>query len=374
MTDAKLLKTKITAVIEGHADLPEFGAVGSRLLFPGWLAVDTGARGDDVELPLVTAGEKLKLLNLISEEKFTEPPGRYSEAGLVKELESRGIGRPSTYASIMRTIEERGYVEKVGKTLFPTDTGEVVSDFLEKHFANYISDTFTAEMEDELDEISRGEREYEKTLKDFYGPFLKEVKAKEKLEKATNLGSAPENIKCPKCGSPMIIKLSRGGKFYSCSKYPDCDGALMLDGTELKGPQETGEMCPLCGEKKGKSGGGKLVIKERRDGTGTFISCSRYPKCKFIKQDEAELARKRTGVICPDCKKGDISERRGRFGIFYSCSNYPDCKFAIKAKPTGNICKECGSLMMEGTKTIPERCSNKACKMHNPHKIPKIES
>ncbi|MBP6060475.1 MAG: type I DNA topoisomerase, partial [Candidatus Pacebacteria bacterium] len=254
MTDAKLLKTKITAEIEGHSELPKFGAVGSRLLFPGWLAVETGARGEDVELPICKAGEKLKLLDLISEEKFTEPPGRYSEAGLVKELESRGIGRPSTYASIMRTIEDRGYVKKEGKTLFPTDTGEVVSDFLEKHFANYISDTFTAEMEDELDEISRGEREYEKTLKDFYGPFLKEVKAKDKLEKATNLGEAPEGTKCPKCGSSMIVKLSRGGKFYSCSKYPDCDGALILDGTELKGPEETGEMCPDCGEKKGKSG------------------------------------------------------------------------------------------------------------------------
>lgn len=377
MKDAKLLKTKITASIREHEELPEFGATGSRLLFPGWLAVDAGARGDDVELPLCKEGEKLKLLGLKDEEKFTEPPGRYSEAGLIKELESRGIGRPSTYASIMRTIEDRGYVRKENKALFPTDTGEVVSDFLEAHFANYISDTFTAEMEDELDEISRGEREYEKTLKDFYIPFSKDVKSKEKLEKATNLGDAPENIKCPKCGSPMIIKLSRGGKFYSCSKYPECDGALMLDGTELKGPEETGEMCPQCGHKsggkKGNGGGGKLIIKQRRDGTGTFISCSRYPKCKFIKKDEAEEARKRTGVICPACKKGDISERRGRFGIFYSCSNYPDCKFAIKAKPTGNICKECGSLMMEGTKTIPERCSNKACKMHNPHKILKIE-
>ncbi len=369
MTDAKLLKTKITAVIENHEDLPEFGAVGSRLLFPGWLAVDTGARGDDVELPICKEGEKLKLLGLSSEEKFTEPPGRYSEAGLVKELESRDIGRPSTYAAIMRTLEDRGYVRKEGKTLFPTDVGEVVSDFLEAHFANYISDTFTAEMEDELDEISRGEREYEKTLKDFYGPFLKEIKSKEKLEKATNLGEAPDNVKCPKCGSKMIIKLSRGGKFYSCSRYPDCDGALMLDGTELKGPEETGEMCPDCGEKKG----GKLIIRARRDGTGTFISCSRYPKCKFIKKDEAEEARKRTGVICPICKKGDISERRGRFGIFYSCSNYPECKFAIKAKPTGNICKLCGSLMMEGTKTIPERCSNKACPNHNPHKLNKME-
>ena len=402
MTDAKLLKTKITAVIEGlpasgsakgdqghetpaqdgnGASLPAFSATGSRLLFPGWLAVDTGARGEDVELPICKEGEKLKLIELSSEEKFTEPPGRYSEAGLVKELESRGIGRPSTYASIMRTIEDRGYVRKEGKTLFPTDTGEVVSDFLETHFPNYISDTFTAEMEDELDEISRGEREYEKTLKDFYGPFLKDVKAKDKLEKATNLGEAPDNIKCPKCGSTMIIKLSRGGKFYSCSKYPDCDGALMLDGTELKGPEETGEKCPLCGEdsvnpdtgKKKKGKGGVLVVRQRRDGSGSFISCSRYPKCKFVKQDEEEVKRKTTDVTCPTCKKAKIMERKGRFGIFYSCGDYPDCKFAMKAKPTGNICKECGCLYMEGTKTIPERCSNKSCPNFRPDKIKKIE-
>ncbi|MEK7572343.1 MAG: type I DNA topoisomerase [Patescibacteria group bacterium] len=394
MSDARLSKTKISAVIEDHKDLPDFSATGSRVLFPGWLLVDQDARGEDVELPEVKQGENLKLIDLIKEEKFTEPPSRYTEAGLIKELEARGIGRPSTYASIMKTLEERKYVNKEGKTLFPTDVGDVVSSFLENNFSHYISDTFTAEMEDKLDEISRGEREYEKTLRDFYGPFQKDVKSKEKMEKATNLGDAPENIKCPKCGSKMIIKLARGGKFYSCSRYPDCNGALMLDGIELKGPKETGEMCPECGDKKparnathsvagggkslgrrpatGEAGGGKLVIRERRDGTGTFISCSRYPKCKFIKKDEAEEAKKRTGVKCPLCKKGDISERRGRFGIFYSCSNYPDCKFAIKAKPTGNICDKCGSLMMEGTKTIPERCSNKNCKMHNPHKLNKI--
>lgn len=381
MTDAKLLKTKIVAKIEGQEDLPVFKAIGSRLLFPGWLKIDSEAKSEDVELPICKIGEKLKLLELNSEEKFTTPPDRYSEAGLIKELESRGIGRPSTYASIMRTIENRGYVKKEGKTLFPTDVGEVVSDFLEKHFANYISDTFTAEMENKLDEISRGERDYEKTLKDFYTPFLKDVKLKEKLEKATNLGKAPKEMKCPKCKSSMIIKLSRTGRFYSCSKYPECEGALMLDGTELKGPEETGEMCPECGEKKGKYGGGKLVIRTRRDGSGTFISCSQYPKCKFIKKDEKEEAKKRTGIACPYCskkdlltnKQGDILERHGRFGIFYSCSNYPDCKFAIKAKPTGNTCKECASLMMEGTKTIPERCSDKSCPNHNPHKIPKID-
>jgi DNA topoisomerase-1 len=367
MSDAKLLKTKISANIESGG-IPDFTANGSQVLFPGWLICDTGARGEDVELPSVIVGEEIKLIELTSTEKFTEPPNRYTEAGLVKELESRGIGRPSTYASIMKTIEDRGYVRKEGRTLFPTDTGDVVSSFLETNFANYISDTFTAEMEDELDDISNGKREYVKTLSDFYIPFQKDVKEKDKLAKATNMGEAPSDMLCPKCNGPMIVKLSRGGKFYSCSNYPDCDGAKTIDGVELEGPKETGEMCPLCGEKKGKSGGGKLVIRVRRDGTGTFISCSRYPKCKFIKQDEEEMKRKMTDITCPVCNKGKMMERRGRFGIFYSCSNYPDCKNAIKAKPTGNICDLCGSLMMEGTKTIPERCSNKMCRNHNPHK------
>ena len=368
MTDAKLLKTKIEATVVGK-DIPNFSATGSRILFPGWLSVDTDARGEDVELPRVTEGEKIKCLNIESIAKETQPPSRYTEAGLVKELEARGIGRPSTYASIMRTLEEREYVSKEGRTLFPTDTGEVVSNFLEEYFPQYISDTFTAEMEDELDDIAIGKREYLKTLKDFYGPFSKEVKSKDKLAKVTNLGDAPEDLKCPKCGSNMIIKLARTGKFYSCARYPECTGARKIDGTELAGPKETGEKCPLCGDKKGKSGGGVLVVREGR--FGTFISCSRYPKCKFIKQDEEELKKKMTDVTCPVCNKGKMMERRGRFGIFYSCSNYPDCKNAIKAKPTGRICDMCGSLMMEGTKTIPERCSNKKCPNHNPHKIAK---
>lgn len=369
MSDAKLSKTKVTAYIEGHEELPDFSANGSRVIFPGWLLVDKEARGEDMELPVVLVGEELKLFELTNEEKFTEPPSRYTEAGLVKELEARGIGRPSTYASIMKTLEERDYVRKEGRTLFPTDVGDVVSTFLETNFSKYISDTFTAEMEDELDEISRGERDYEKTLKDFYSPFLRDVKSKEKLEKATNLGDAPSDIKCPKCGSNMIIKLARNGKFYSCSRYPDCDGALTLEGIPLEGPKETGEICPVCGEIKPPKGGGKLVVRQGR--YGSFIACSRYPKCKFIKNDEAEEAKKKTGVMCPMCKTGEIMERRGRFGAFFSCSNYPNCKFIIKSRPTGNTCKICGSLMMEGTKTIPERCSNKSCTNHNPHKLTK---
>ena len=372
MSDAKLLKTKIVASIQKENNktkkwsFPDFTANGSRVLFPGWLICDTEARGDDVELPEVKIGDELLLLNLASTEKSTQPPSRYTEAGLIKELESRDIGRPSTYASIMKTIEDRGYVKKEGKTLFPTDTGDVVSTFLENNFANYISDTFTAEMEDELDDISNGKREYVKTLKDFYIPFQKEVKEKDKLAKATNMGEAPSDIKCPKCDSEMIIKLSRSGKFYSCSKYPDCDGARTMEGNVLEGPKEIGEKCPLCGDKTGKNGGGNLVIRTGK--FGNFISCSRYPKCKFIKQDEEELKKKMTDVTCPLCNKAKMMERRGRFGIFYSCSNYPDCKNAIKAKPTGRICDLCKSLMMEGTKTIPERCSNKMCRNHNPHK------
>ncbi len=241
MADAKLLKTRVAGNIIGSSEaIPDFTVTGSQVLFPGWLAVDTAARGEDVELPPLTSGEPLTLLEITDTAKQTEPPNRYSEAGLVKELETRGIGRPSTYASIMRTLEERGYVEKVGRSLKPTDTGEVVSTFLEHNFMHYISDTFTADMENKLDDIASGDAKYEKILTDFYGPFQKEVKEKDKLDKATTLEAADEKFKCPKCGSSMVVKLGRGGKFLSCSRYPDCDGALMIDGTEIKANEPIG--------------------------------------------------------------------------------------------------------------------------------------
>jgi DNA topoisomerase-1 len=239
MADAKLLKTRIVANVKGDT-IPDFSVTGSQMLFPGWLSVDTGARGEDVQLPSVKEQDPLTLVELSETEKQTEPPNRYSEAGLVKELEARGIGRPSTYAAIISTLEIRGYIEKINRSLKPTDTGEVVSTFLEQNFMNYISDTFTAEMENELDEIASGEREYVKTLKDFYTPFKKEVKEKEKLDKATTLEVADAKYKCPKCGSGMIVKLGRGGKFLSCDRYPDCDGALMIDGTEIKKDEPIG--------------------------------------------------------------------------------------------------------------------------------------
>lgn len=239
MTDAKLLKTKVVANIT-DGTIPDFTANGSRVLFPGWLACDTDARGEDVELPEMKEGDVLTLKEFASTEKQTEPPNRYSEAGLVKELESRGIGRPSTYAAIISTLEVRGYVEKIGRSLKPTDTGEVVSTFLEDNFMKYISDTFTAEMENELDEIADGSREYTKTLKDFYGPFSKDVKEKDSIDKLTTLEKADPKFICPKCGKGMVVKLGRGGKFLSCETYPDCDGALTIDGVEIKKDEPIG--------------------------------------------------------------------------------------------------------------------------------------
>jgi DNA topoisomerase-1 len=357
MADARLLRTTVTANIALKDVMPNFTASGSIVVFPGWLAGDPRSRGEEKEMPSVKDGEPLSLKNIESIEKQTEPPPRYTEAGLIKELEKRDIGRPSTYAAIIFTILKRGYVEKEGRALRPTDTGEVVSGFLEKNFENYISDSFTAEMENDLDEIADGKRDYEKTLKDFYGPFSKDVKAKDKLEKVTTLGEADENILCPICNSPMVIKLSRTGRFLSCKLFPKCMGARKIDGTVMEPPKETGEICPKCKN-------GKLVEKEGR--FGKFIACSNYPKCKFIKQSENNL--KLTGVKCP-LDKGEIAERRGRFGAFFSCSNYPDCKFIMKAKPTGNKCALCGSLMMEGTKTIPERCSSRVCPNYNPLKL-----
>ncbi len=366
MADAKLKRSKVTANIHSKS-IPNFSVTGSVVMSPGWLLVDQDARGDDVNLPELKKGDELNLKTLQSIEKATLPPNRYSEAGLIKELEKRDIGRPSTYASILSTIEARGYVEKINKALYPTDTGEVVISFLEEHFPSYISDTFTADMENKLDTIAEGKTTYLKILKDFYGPFLKDVKSKEKLEKATSMGDAPDGMKCPLCDATMVIKLARNGKFYSCSRYPDCMGARKIDGSIMEGPKKLGKDCPKCGK-------GELMERDGR--YGKFIACSNYPKCKYIEQDEEMRKANSTGVACNKCKDGYMEERKGRFGVFYSCSNYPDCKHIIKTRPTGNRCNYkkddgtlCGELMMEGTKTIPERCSDKTCPNHNPHKL-----
>jgi len=323
MADARIMRTKITGQSGPPAGgTPDFTATGSRVIFDGWLKADPEARGEDVELPKVASGEPLKLLDISGEQKFTQPPARYSEAGLVKALEERGIGRPSTYASIISTLESRAYVEKEGRALKPTDTGEVVSQFIEENFANYISDTFTAEMENELDEIASGERDYTKTLKDFYGPFNKDVKSKEKIDKLTNLGEADAKYKCPKCGSGMVIKLSRGGKFLSCSRYPDCQGALTIDGIEIKADEpigtdpETGEQIYV---KTGRFGP-YVQLGDRVKGKKTKPKMASIPKNVDPTSVTLEMALKYLSIprtLGNDPKTGaSVTANNGRFGPY----------------------------------------------------------
>jgi DNA topoisomerase I len=239
MTDAKLIRSKVVANIQNDS-IPDFTVTGSRVAFDGWLAADPAARGEDTFVPRVQENEALSLENIADEAKETQPPNRYSEAGLIKELEKRGIGRPSTYASIMKTIIDRGYVEKNGKALMPTATGDVVSTFLEEHFSHYISDSFTAEMENSLDHIADGTQQYEKTLREFYTPFTQALKSKEDIPKLTTLGSAPKEFPCPVCNARMEFKLSRNGIFMSCSKFPTCTGARTENGDVLGNEEPLG--------------------------------------------------------------------------------------------------------------------------------------
>lgn len=343
MKDALIMRTKVIANINGET-IPDFWLNGSRVLFDGWTKADPGAQGEEVILPKLEKGDKLNLEDILQEEKQTEPPGRYSEAGLIKELEKRGIGRPSTYASIIKTVVDRGYVEKQNKALVPTDTGEVVSGFLEDNFGNYISDTFTAEMEDKLDEIAEGKLTYLKTLKDFYGPFQKEIKSKEKVAKATDLGAAPDEFKCPVCGSDMIIKLGRGGRFLSCSRFPDCTGALTINGEEIKADEPIGthpeSKLPIY-IKTGRFG---PYVQEGEDDKKKKIKAKKasIPKDKNLAEIAIEDALKylslpRTLGVHPETGES-ITANVGRFGPYVAHNTKPKPDFrSLKTDDVYNI-------------------------------------
>jgi len=323
-----------------------FRANGSRLIFDGFLKIWPDKRVDEL-LPELSEGDKVNLKELKPDQHFTEPPARYTEAALVKALESHGIGRPSTYAPTISTVIDRGYVERVEKKLKPTDLAMLVNDVLVEHFPEVVDYDFTAKMEDQLDDIAIGKAEWVPVIRSFYQPFKGHLTAKyEEVNKKDLTETATDEI-CEKCQSPMVIKMGRFGKFLACSNYPTCKNTKNLNGDgQIEAPETTDEKCPECNS--------AMVVKRGR--FGKFLACSKYPDCKGIKRIE-----KTVGVKCPECKEGDIVERRSKRGRnFYSCSRYPDCKFALWSKPTGEACPKCKSLLVFGKKGTAA-CSNKEC-------------
>lgn len=333
-----------------------FRANGSVVVTPGFMALYQESVDDKKEndkgskiLPPMIEGERIDLLSLRPEQHFTEPPPRFSEASLVKTLEEHGIGRPSTYASIISTLQQREYVEMDKKRFIPTDVGRVVNKFLTAHFTQYVDYEFTANLEDELDAISRGEEDWIPLMRRFWTPFKELVDDKEKSVSRKDVTEEPMDEKCPECGKPLVTKLGKRGSFVACTGYPDCSYTRNIDGQERAEPEVVeGRTCPECDS--------PLLIREGR--YGKFIGCSAYPKCKHIESLEQPAE---TGVECPKCKEGQILRRKSRRGkVFYSCGRYPDCDYAIWNEPVAEPCPNCDWPILT-IKTTKRRGTEKVC-------------
>jgi DNA topoisomerase I len=337
---------KVDAEINaGHYELK---AQGSVLKFAGFLkAYGPNFKIQETKLPNLQEKEKLNLIKILTEQHFTQPPARYTDATLIKALEEEGIGRPSTYAPTLSTIEARGYTEKNEvKQYVPQEIGFLVNDILVENFSRIMDLQFTAKMEKDLDDIAKGEKEWVKVIDDFFKPFSQEIKEKTKSIKKY---SKKTDKKCPLCGKPLTEKFGRFGKFYACSGFPDCKY------TEDPNKESDEELKKRLGEVKCDKCGAPMEIK--RGKWGLFWGCTNYPECKGIKKIENS-----SGVKCPICKKGEIIEKKSRRGtIFWACNNYPECKFALSGKPTGENCPLCKSLIIEDPKTGKKKCSNKEC-------------
>ncbi|HET7570271.1 MAG TPA: type I DNA topoisomerase [Gammaproteobacteria bacterium] len=346
------------AVDLGCGEGNRFRATGSVLVKPGFIAVYQEGRDDSTDndedklLPELAEGDTVSLEAVRADQHFTEPPPRYSEASLVKALEEYGIGRPSTYASIIQTLQQREYVEMDRKRFIPTDVGRVVNKFLTEHFTQYVDYDFTARLEDELDEVARGEKDWVPLLDEFWSPFKSLVDEKEESVSRKDVTSEELDEACPKCGKPLSIRLGRRGRFIGCTGYPDCDYTRNLDESADEAPTEPekveGRQCPDCGS--------DLII--RRGRYGKFIGCSNYPKCKHIEPLEKP---KDTGIECPECHEGKLLQRKSRYGkIFYSCERYPKCKYAVWNQPIAEQCPQCGWPILT-VKTTKRRGTEKVC-------------
>ncbi|MFZ5622309.1 MAG: type I DNA topoisomerase [Pseudomonadota bacterium] len=342
-------------------------ATGSTVANPGFMAVyqesidDAKGEGEDRLLPPMKTGDVVTLVKVRPEQHFTEPPPRYTEASLVKTLEEHGIGRPSTYASIISTLIARDYVTLEKRRFQPTDVGRVVSKFLTQHFTQYVDYAFTATLEDDLDEIARGERDWIPLMKSFWEPFSRLVEEKEASVSRQDVTTEALDEACPKCGKPLNIRLGRRGRFIGCSGYPECDYTRNLEDDQGAAEPEKveGRKCPECGS--------DLIIRHGR--YGKFIGCSGYPNCRHIEPLEQPSD---TGVTCPECKKGTMLKRKSRAGkIFYSCSSYPECKYAVWNEPIAEPCPDCGwpilTLKTTKRKGTEKVCPQKDCGFSEPY-------
>ncbi len=328
------------------ASIYQFKAKGEVLEFDGYLALYPKQKREENILPKARAGEELKLMDLESKQNFTQPPPRYTEGSLVKELEAKGIGRPSTYAPIISTLQDRVYVIKEKGKFIPTDLGLFVTDYLIQNFPDLMEFKFTARLESELDLISEGKQDWLEYLKAYYSLLREDLKQAKKGESTKKTGIPVEET-CPECGRQLVIKEGRYGRFRACSGFPECSFKESLVKKEAKPLDET---CPECGS--------QLVM--RRGKYGLFTACSNYPQCTYIKKE-----KKDTGISCPDCGGSLVRKKTRRGKIFYGCSQFPKCRFATWDEPVARPCPECGRPFILKKKSMDGKirfaCSDEKC-------------
>ena len=311
--------------------------------------------GIEKQLPNLTLHEQLAILDIRAEQHFTEPPPRYSEASLVKALEEYGIGRPSTYATIISTLQQRKYAFLESGRFKPTDVAVVVNKFLTNYFERYVDYGFTAKLEDLLDEIARGEAQWIPVLKNFWEPFIELIKNIDVSVKRSDVTHEQLEENCPSCGKILSMRLGKSGKFIGCTGFPECDYTRSIDITVNQQQPEIlpDRLCPECNH--------QLIIKTGR--YGKFIGCSNYPACRFI---ESLHKKEVIDITCPICTKGHFVKRKSRYGtFFYACSDYPHCKYAIKGQPIKENCPNCNwpfLVLKETKKNGSEKiCPKEAC-------------
>ncbi|MEE9144877.1 MAG: type I DNA topoisomerase [Candidatus Binatia bacterium] len=353
-----------------------FRATGQQLKFDGFMKIylegrdekvetENGGEGDEEEqdkeglLPDLQSGDDLKLLSIEPRQHFTQPPPRFTQAALIKELDEKGIGRPSTYAAIVSNVLNREYVAlDERKSLMPTELGFLVTDLLVDSFPDILNVKFTAEMEDSLDKIEEGKEKWLKVMKRFYSSFSRDLKRAESEMRDVKREEIPTDIPCEKCGAMMVVKWGRNGEFLACPSYPECKNTKNFTrdakgNVKVEEEAEIDEVCEECGR----------PMQLRWGKYGRFLGCSGYPECKTIRPIEKPVD---LGIRCPECKKGNILEKKSRRGkLFYGCSRYPDCQFATWDKPVSEACPECGEpiLLEKVTKRAGQvrHCRNKEC-------------